>query len=181
MKNSIKKFLQFNGKNIYFLAIDGQYWIAVKPVCEALGVDYIQQFKNLKEHQILKQLLCEHTMVGADNRLRKMISLPEKFFYGWLFGIQSSSPDLINYQFKCHEILFDHFHGSITERQSVLKEKSKLLIEIEKLQDKIKDNDDIKKLNKLKAELKDKSRSLTKMDVKIVSSQLDLWKQEFES
>ncbi len=41
-----QKFLEFNGKNIIFLNVDGTYWIALKPICEALGVDYVRCFKN---------------------------------------------------------------------------------------------------------------------------------------
>lgn len=31
MEAPIRKFLEFNKKTIYFLAVDGTYWIAVKP------------------------------------------------------------------------------------------------------------------------------------------------------
>ena len=86
-----QKFLQFNGKTIFFQAYDGQFWIAIKPICEALNLEYTRQFKNLKEDEILNQLLAEQPMVGADNRIRKMVSLPEKYIYGWLFSINSSS------------------------------------------------------------------------------------------
>ena len=73
MKKDIKKFLEFNGKTIYFAAADGQYWIAIKPICEALNVDYIRQFKNLQIDKILGELLSEQTMVAADGKLRKMV------------------------------------------------------------------------------------------------------------
>ncbi|MBW7868873.1 MAG: hypothetical protein H3C31_11160 [Brumimicrobium sp.] len=56
------KFLQFNGKNIIFLNVDGTYWVAIKPICEALNVDYIRQFKNLKEGKILAPALSKQTM-----------------------------------------------------------------------------------------------------------------------
>jgi len=88
-----KKFLEFNGRNIYFLAIDGKYWIAVKPICEALKVNYNRQFQNIKSDPILVQLFAEQQMVAADGKLRKMVCLPEKFIYGWIFTIQSSSQE----------------------------------------------------------------------------------------
>ncbi|MBA7556901.1 hypothetical protein ES705_49624 [subsurface metagenome] len=91
MNTKIKKFLEFNGKAILFLSIDGQYWVALKPICEALNLDWTYQLKVLKSHKILGQLWYLHTIVGADNRLRNMVSLPEKYIYGWLFGISSGS------------------------------------------------------------------------------------------
>ena len=101
MKKDIKKFLEFNGKSIHFLAVDGQYWIALKPICEALNVDYIRQFKNLKDDGVLSLLLSEQTMVAGDDKLRKMICLPEFFIYGWIFSIQSQSQELQAYKLEC--------------------------------------------------------------------------------
>jgi len=46
MNKHIVKFLEFKGKNIVYLSANGRYWIAIKPVCEVLCVDYIRQYKN---------------------------------------------------------------------------------------------------------------------------------------
>ena len=47
MKKDIKKFLEFNGKSIHFLSAGGEYWIALKPICEVLEVDYSSQLTNI--------------------------------------------------------------------------------------------------------------------------------------
>ena len=90
MKKDIKKFLEFNGKLIYFLAVDGQYWIAIKPIMEALGVEYTRQFKNLKEDKILGAALALQPMQVPGDQTRNYACLPEFFIYGWLFSIQSA-------------------------------------------------------------------------------------------
>ena len=74
MKKDVKKFLEFNGKVIYFVAADGQYWIALKPICEALGVAWKYQHERLKKDKILGQLSREIGMVAADGKLREMTS-----------------------------------------------------------------------------------------------------------
>jgi len=132
MKNSIKKFLEFNGKTIYFVAVDGQYWIAIKPICEALNVDYIRQFKNLKDDKILGAALSNQTMHDASGRLQEMSSLPEFFIYGWIFQIQSQSTELAAYKWECYRVLYEHFHGAITGRKELLSEKARIQIEIDK-------------------------------------------------
>ena len=114
------QYLNFNGKTIFYIANDGQYWIAIKPICEALGINYNRQFQNLKSDKILGQLFAEQQMVAADNRLRKMIALPEKYIYGWIFQIRSDSPDLHKYKLKVYEILYDYFKGTLTDRQKLL-------------------------------------------------------------
>lgn len=143
MKTDSKKFLEFNGKTVFFVAVDGQYWIALKPICEALNVDYIQQFKNVKEDEILSQLLCEHTMVAADGKLRKMIALPEFNIYGWIFQIQSASPDLLKYKWECYGVLFEYFRGAITGRKNLLIQKAKAQADIDRIMNCLDPNDAI--------------------------------------
>lgn len=48
-----EKFLEFNGKKIIFLSVDGTYWIALKPILEALNMDADRSIKNLKNDPIL--------------------------------------------------------------------------------------------------------------------------------
>lgn len=62
MKQIIAKLLEFKGKNLLFLAKDGIYWIAIKPVCEVLGVEYSRSFKNIKEDPILGPALSIQPM-----------------------------------------------------------------------------------------------------------------------
>lgn len=131
MNKQVSKFLEFNGKTLVFLAVDGQYWIALKPICEAIGVNWARQHTNLLADPILGQLYAEQHMVGADNKVRKMVSLPEKWVYGWLIGIQSASPELNQYKKLCYEVLNDYFHGTISGRKSLLREKAKIQIEID--------------------------------------------------
>lgn len=176
MKKEVKKFLEFNGKTIFFLSVNGTYWIALKPICEALGVDYIRQFKKLKEDKILSQLLSEQTMVAADKKVRKMVSLPEFYVYGWIFQIQSDSPGLLQYKWECYKILYDYFHGAITRRQSILKEKTLLDIEIDELERKIASTEDSKKLESLKKKKKAASTKLSRLDTDFVNRQLELWR-----
>jgi hypothetical protein len=130
MNKKIEKFLKFNGKRIVMLANDGVWWIAIKPICEALGVDYIRQFKNLKENRILVQLLSEQTIVAADRKMRKMVCLPESAIYGWIFQIESGAPGLDQFKWECYRALYEHFHGSITGRKELLSEKARAQVEI---------------------------------------------------
>ena len=44
MEKSIRKFLEFNGKTIYFLSKDGDYWVAIKPICDALKLVCSKRF-----------------------------------------------------------------------------------------------------------------------------------------
>jgi hypothetical protein len=131
MKKKVNKFLEFNGKSLVFVDIDGEYWIALKPICEALNVSWKYQHELLLKNEIFGQLCREHGMVGADEKNRKMVSLPEKWVYGWLISIQSSSPELNQYKKLCYEILDAFFHGTITGRKELLGQKAKAQLSID--------------------------------------------------
>ena len=96
MSKQVIKFLEFKGKNIVYLSENGTYWIAVKPVCEALNVNYVAQFKNLKEDEILRPLLSKRTIQVPGKQVRYYSCLPEEFIYGWIFSIRSDSKELLN-------------------------------------------------------------------------------------
>lgn len=61
----LEKFLEFNGKRISILLADGSWWVAVKPVFEALNIDYQAQHKAILNDEILSQLSSEQTIVAA--------------------------------------------------------------------------------------------------------------------
>lgn len=72
MEKEIGKFLSFNGKSIHFLAVDGEYWIALKPICEALGILWRHQHtKLINGEDIYCELYREHGMVAADEKVRR--------------------------------------------------------------------------------------------------------------
>lgn len=175
MKTETEKFLQFNGKTIYFLAKDGQYWIAIRPICDALKVQYVRQFKNLKKDEILSQLLSEQTMVGADNKLRKMVCLPERFIYGWLFSIRSDSAELLQYKRECYNLLYEHFHGKITSRETVIGKKTKNQLEYESIISNFRNTPEGQRAFELERTIRACNTALKELDKEIELNQLPLF------
>lgn len=116
--------VKFNGKNILYIYIDGVCWLAVKPICEALGVNFDRQIRRLKEHRVFGPATSVQTLQVPGDQSRKMVCLPEEFIYGWLFSINSHSEQLIKYQAECNHILYNHFHGAITRRSRLYSELS---------------------------------------------------------
>jgi hypothetical protein len=173
--NNMKKYLDFNGTQIPFALIDGKYWVAIKPICEALGVDYIRQFKNLKSDEILGQLLSKQTITGADDKLYKMISLPERYVYGWIFSLQSKSEALVAYKMKCYDVLYDYFHGTLTRRQELLLQKAELLDSNEKTRAELGEDLRFRSIRENENQVRKINAELKAQDVKIMSGQGDLF------
>lgn len=175
MDKSVRRFLKFNGKTIYFLAVDGQYWIALNPICVALGMSWKNQHERLQTEGLFRELSREQGIVAADNKLRKMICLPERYVYGWIFQINSQSDELAKYQLACCDILFNHFHGTITQRREILVNNVGLVNEKKELEAELAENAKLKRLAEIKTALSENGKSLKKLDAELTNTQLSLF------
>lgn len=104
-----------------------------------------------------------------------MISLPERFVYGWLFSIKSESKELLEYKRKCYELLFEYFHGSITSRETLIREKTKEQLEEERLQLALSTNTDYVRLQEIRSRKKLINKQLVELDGQIAKEQLTLF------
>jgi len=172
--NHIKKFLEFNGKVIYFIAVDGNYWIAIRPICESLNIQFTRTLKNIKSDEILRDVWSKQTMRDTKNRLQSMVALPEKYIYGWLFSIRSGSDAFQNYKRKCYDLLYEYFHGSITQRHQTLLEKSDALSEMEQLEAELSADPKFKKWNDARAKVMRYGKRLKELDDDFIQGQLSL-------
>ena len=104
-----------NGISLQVVADGREQLVAVKPVCEILGVDFSAQRAKLKEHPVYGSTMVLSTTVGADGKDREMLCIPLQFFPGWLFSInpdnvkEEARENLIKYQLECNKVLFDYF------------------------------------------------------------------------
>jgi len=104
--------------NINIVVIEnGEKRVAIKPICELLGVDYPTQFSKLKEDEILGSTVGLRPMVGADNKTREMQTIPFQFVFGWLFTInpknvrEEARASVIQYKLACYQALYEHLTG----------------------------------------------------------------------
>lgn len=108
-----------NGISLQVVASECEQLVAVKPVCEILGVDFSAQRAKLKDHPIFGSTVVLSTTVGADGKEREMACIPLQFFPGWLFTINPDNvkaearENLIKYQLECNKALFDYFFSRV--------------------------------------------------------------------
>lgn len=95
---------------------NGEKRVAVKPICEALGINYPTQLEKLKNDPILGDSTVPlGGIVGADKKEREMQTIPFKYVFGWLFRIDSrkvkpeSRESVMKYQMECYDALYNHF------------------------------------------------------------------------
>jgi hypothetical protein len=177
MNNQI---ITVNEREILIISSHNEKYVAIKPICEAIGVDYSSQLQKLKEDRILSSTVVLSTTVGADEKQRKMQTLPIRYVFGWLFRIDSRNvkdeirESVEKYQRECYDALFDTF----TKRTSILKEKTQYQFEIESLERELEEDERVRKIKELKAAVKNASQRLNTLDKNVVNEQLDLFKNE---
>ena len=157
---------------MFFLSIDGQYWIPLKPICNALNIDADRSVKNVKKDPILGPERSKQTVQVSKNgkyQGRIMTCLPEYLIYGWIFSLQSESTELTEYKRTCYKLLYNHFHGTITNRKELLMERKELDTEIFDIKQTLKDEDDkYIKLQNLQIKRKTISTQLNTIDKELI-------------
>jgi len=94
---------------------DGQIFVPIKPLCEALGIDNKNQQDTIKNHPIWGSTVVLKTTVGGDEKQREMLCIPLKYTFGWLMGIDARSvkpeayDSVIRYQEAAYDALYDRF------------------------------------------------------------------------
>lgn len=94
---------------------DPKKLVPIKPICEALGIDFDSQRKKLKEDEDLSSTAVLSTVVAADGKDREMVCLPIEFVFGWLFTInpknvkEDARESVRKYRMECYRALYSHF------------------------------------------------------------------------
>lgn len=177
MENQI---ITVNEKEILIISENSNKYVAIRPICEAIGIDYSSQLKKIKEDSILSSVVVLSTTTGADEKQYKMQTLPLRYVFGWLFRIDSRNvkeeirESMEKYQKECYDVLFDTF----TKRTSILKEKTDYQIEIDNLETNWKATEEYKKIQKLKSLQTDATKRLNNLDKDVINEQLDLFKKD---
>lgn len=173
MKKSIGNFLQFNNTNVLYTNVDGETFVAIKPICKVLNVDFSSQLRVIKKDVILgSEYILQHIQV-PNFQGRNYICIPEKYIYGWLFSINSESKELLEFKKECYDLLYKHFHGAIGRRKELLLGQAEVVLKIDELKTKLFKMSDYKELVKLEQQKKAYFKEMSKVD-KIVIEQSEI-------
>lgn len=112
--------IPFRGASIPTVEIEGEVYVAMKPVAEAIGLDWSAQFRRIKRHPVLKSCVAITAMqLSGDKQARDYVLLPLAYLNGWLFTItaERASPAirdaLISYQAECFLALDSYWRAGL--------------------------------------------------------------------
>lgn len=107
--------IPFHGQTIPVFTQNHQHYVAMKPICENIGLQWEAQFKRIKRNDILNSAISMMEMVAQDGKKRQTLCLPLEYLNGWLFGVDARrvKPQirerLLQYQRECFQVLAAHF------------------------------------------------------------------------
>ena len=131
-KMETKSLAKVNEVTIQMVTDNGSKLVPIKPICEALGIDFDSQRKKLNEDEFLNSTTVLSTAVGADGKGREMLCLPLEFVFGWLFTINPKNvkPEaqeaVAKYRIECYRALYRYFSEQnefLEEKQQIVNEK----------------------------------------------------------
>lgn len=107
--------IPFHGQTIPVFTQNHRHYVAMKPICENIGLQWEAQFKRIKRNDILNSAISMMEMVAQDGKKRQTLCLPLEYLNGWLFGVDArrAKPQirerLLQYQRECFQVLAAHF------------------------------------------------------------------------
>ncbi|MDT1903158.1 hypothetical protein FPK34_18875, partial [Acinetobacter baumannii] len=132
----IPQVVPFRDSELIIIEHHGQPYTPMKPIVEAMGLDWKSQFVKLKDR--FSATMVEITTVANDGKSRLMTCLPVRKLAAWLYSIHANKvrPELretvIMYQQECDDVLWDYWTKgqAINKRLTITPEQQHALHEI---------------------------------------------------
>jgi hypothetical protein len=111
--------VDFRNDTLFAVERDDGVFVAVKPICESIGIEWRKQQERIKRDPILAEGI---TMVGipSPGGVQETTCLRLDLMNGWLFTIDESRvkdeevrQKVLSYKRECYRVLADHFLGKV--------------------------------------------------------------------
>lgn len=108
--------VEFHGQSLVTTQHNGEPHIAMRPIVEAIGLNWKAQYDRIQRDDVLKASVVMMTTVAEDGKRRELVCLPLKLLNGWLFGIDTGrlNPELretiSTYKRECYDALYRYWH-----------------------------------------------------------------------
>ena len=124
--------VSFNNQSLITIEQNGSHYVAMKPICENIGLSWEPQLLRIKRDNVLSSTMIVMIIVAEDGKKRERICLPIEYLNGWLFGIDINrcKPEirdtLIKYKKECYQALHDYWFNGKAERKTTVDDRTGL-------------------------------------------------------
>lgn len=107
--------IPFHGLSLSAILVEGVPVVAIRPICDSLGLNWSGQYRRLKRDPELKSTVVMMATVAEDGKARQTVCLPLDRLNGWLFGVdvarvREDLRERMNwYRRECYAVLARHF------------------------------------------------------------------------
>jgi hypothetical protein len=132
MSNLVVKEVTFNNVTLIGVQKDSKIYVAVKKICDDLGIDFSSQLKKIKESSLLSKGLVEIT-TPTNGGMQNILYLDSEFLPFYLSGIKEKKckleirPYLLEFQLKAKDVLAKAFLGNQDQQKTMSLEELALL------------------------------------------------------
>lgn len=110
--------VNFRGDELYGFKQDDGTFLALKPMVEAMGLNWSGQEQRVKRDPVLSEGICVMHIPFGRGGAQECVCIKLELVNGWLFGIDSARikdeavrERVILYQRECYQVLYEHFSG----------------------------------------------------------------------
>jgi hypothetical protein len=110
--------VNFRGDDLYGFREDDGTFLALKPMVEAMGMNWQGQHDRVNRDPVLSQGIRVMRIPFGRGGAQDTLCIKLELVNGWLFGIDSARikdeavrEKVILYQRECYQVLHDHFTG----------------------------------------------------------------------
>lgn len=111
--------VDFRADTLFAAERDDGVFVAITPICAALGLDAQKQRKRIQDDPILSEGACQVAYPSAGG-MQETFSLRLDLVNGWLFSINEKlvrdedvRQKVLTYKRECYAVLFQHFYGRV--------------------------------------------------------------------
>ena len=112
--------ISFHGQTVPVFTRNNQHYVAMKPICENIGLDWKAQYDRIKRHAVLSEGMVMITTPSKGGE-QQTICLPLDYLNGWLFSVEATRvkpqirESLLQYQRECFRVLNEYFNPKTSQ------------------------------------------------------------------
>ena len=127
--------VNFHNQTLTTLEKDGVQYVAMKPICDNIGLHWEGQRQRIERKEVLNSVACMIKVTANDGKKYETLCLPIEVLNGWLMGVDENrvKPEikdtLVMYQKECYKALYDYWHNGIAVNKRMSQNFENLSIE----------------------------------------------------
>lgn len=112
--NAISKVVKFNNQQLSVFLYQEKPYVAMKPICENIGLQWEAQLRRIKRNHVLSKGMTIMD-IPSNGGVQQFVCLPLGLLNGWLMGVDISKVKseikdiLMKYQLECYDVLYKYF------------------------------------------------------------------------